>query len=71
MTLTTQLRVLLTLQTIFYRVSKNEIRTKSETRKTHKKVGFIGMVVLVGPSAEPQPLETPFYFATLCRMRLL
>ena len=24
------------LQTIFYRVSKNEIRTKSETRKTQK-----------------------------------
>ena len=55
MTFTTQLSVLLILQAIFYRVSKNEIRTKSETRKTHKKVGFIGMVVLVGPSAEPQP----------------
>ena len=44
-----------TLQSDFYRVSKTKIRTKNETRKTQKQVGFLGLVVFVGPSVEPQP----------------
>ena len=55
MTFTTQKRVLLTLHTIFYRVLKTKIRTKSEIRKTQENRGFFGIVVYGGPSAEPQP----------------
>ena len=43
------------LQTIFYRVLKTKIRTKSETRKSKKKRGFLDLVHSGGPSAEPQP----------------
>ena len=44
-----------TLQTIFFRVLKTKIRTKNETRKTQKQVGFLDLVLFVGPSVEPQP----------------
>ena len=44
-----------TLQSDFYRVLKTKIRTKNETRKTQKQVGFLDLVVFVGPSVEPQP----------------
>ena len=34
------------------------IRTKNETRNTPKQVGFLDLVVFVGPSVEPQPVIT-------------
>ena len=55
MTSSPQMENSVTLQTIFCRVLKTKIRTKSETRKTQKQVGFLDLVVFVGPSVEPQP----------------
>ena len=50
-----------TLQSDFYRVLKTKIRTKNETRKTQKQVGFLDLVVFVGPSVEPQPATVVGY----------
>ena len=60
----------MTLHTILYRVLKTKIRTKGEIRKNKKKRGFIGIVALVGPSAEPQPLGNWFNASGRIRAKL-